>query len=471
MSQRRKSKLPYDTFLDWEINNAGTNAFFHNALRVYRDNTRFLSRDGKITHNARESAFGICDAGWIQPAIEFKTSMGIRAPRQSQSLAACMREFERCGYNVLTVGPAMAEAFADTSLEHVPLKYLKSPFPAFYLDLTGCGLRCWGGRPDRHVDLTEDHFEVLRAHGMTDEDIKEQQEGMTGTGWHDLIGTYVVWQHDNIWLHHISKENSLSKHPLDVANGWFQFTLFEGGDALNDVRQDIIEGRNPFETIDSTLAVLEKYPDLHLAVDKKIGNVEIDSEKWLQKFLTPEQLGFDGLSKWHDGEAVMAEHRQMFHKLVRIVVNSVLYLNAPKSELHIEDNVQANAKRMQKAYDLMDEAELMQGRVKRRMKRKAERQLQKARSKGYRYIYVGLSIEEKIKKLKESGEYEKRLMKGHIRKGHWHLFHIGPRKDEYGDWIPAHLQDGVHHWLPPSWVGDLDDLSTPRNYVFEDLPT
>lgn len=50
--------------------------------------------------------------------------------------------------------------------------------------------------------------------------------------------------------------------------------------------------------------------------------------------------------------------------------------------------------------------------------------------------------------------------RGHIRRGHWHSYRVGPRKTSAGEAIPAHKRDLTIRWLPPIAVNlpDMDDL-------------
>ena len=106
-------------------------------------------------------------------------------------------------------------------------------------------------------------------------------------------------------------------------------------------------------------------------------------------------------------------------------------------------------------------------RAQRRLVKKAKRHLSKAWG-NYRTTYIGLSIEERIREVQQRQGSEGATPAGHLRKGHWHIYKVGPRKDVFGDWIPPHLQDEVLHWVAPTWCGDLDNPAPPRNIAFRE---
>jgi hypothetical protein len=60
------------------------------------------------------------------------------------------------------------------------------------------------------------------------------------------------------------------------------------------------------------------------------------------------------------------------------------------------------------------------------------------------------------------------MMRGHVRKGHWHMFRTGRRKDASGNKIPLSQQGQLSRWIPPSVVGDQDNMIPGvREYQFK----
>ena len=55
-------------------------------------------------------------------------------------------------------------------------------------------------------------------------------------------------------------------------------------------------------------------------------------------------------------------------------------------------------------------------------------------------------------------------MRGHVRRGHWHTYRVGPRKDEVGGKIDTALRKASLKWVAPVWVGGLSVDDKPRVY-------
>jgi hypothetical protein len=387
------------------VNGTGFHTIGLEAYRLHRPTTSAFTHD-------TQSGFG--------PEFEFRgegENGQVQTPPHSMQVSvACMREFERNGHNIVTIGPVMADGFADTTLEHVPSSHLKSPWEGFYVSLLDSNLRVWGGEAGKTL------IENSGVSGGHD---------IIGTGWHQLSGAYVVWQQGFILIHFYGKPNDLSVDPMDCANGWFCFPLYDPNNTITGLDED-----SPRE-----------------------GNIE----EWLSACVDHphnEESDFD------PAEFSKAEQRDMMKSLLRIIINAVLYMNSPRGEVKKSSNCTTRDNKKQKAERLMEQAEKTSGRNRRKLVRAAQRQLQKAWLKGHRTVWIGPTIEESVSRGAREGTKKR---KGHIRKGHWHLFRIGPMKDEGGEKIANHLRGEVIHWIPPSWVGDLDDMGKPKNYQFRPL--
>ena len=114
--------LDYDLALDYSAKQ--TPDFFGYALEQYRKDGRFPFGLGLRTR---------CS---LEPTVPLRPT-ATPVNKAFMSHTACLRAFEMCGYNVITVGPEMEKAFADTTLENVPLDHIRAPWKAFYVNLTG----------------------------------------------------------------------------------------------------------------------------------------------------------------------------------------------------------------------------------------------------------------------------------------------------------------------------------------------
>jgi len=80
-----------------------------------------------------------------------------------------------------------------------------------------------------------------------------------------------------------------------------------------------------------------------------------------------------------------------------------------------------------------------------------------------RVVWVGPTIEQEI-----GGDHDLtgsgRTVSGHVRRGHWHTFLVGPRKRE-GEIITASERGRTLKWIPPLWVGSAKEPTERRVYA------
>lgn len=484
-----RAKLNYDETLDFDRDEPG-HKLFSFALNDLRSQGQF--------------AWGInMHTGGLIPRMPLTLPEELELNGAFVSHVASMRAFESEGFNVVTVGPEMERAFSDTLLDKVPLKLIKAPWRCFYLNLLDSDLMAWGGEVGSEI-------------------IKDT--GFQGTGWHKVSGAYVIMYGGQIHIHYCSHPNERSVNSVDSAQGWFGFSYCYNpqmikeafqmsmgekaylAKALHETYGEMYEkydmasfssrahyermmGRslstlsmegiqsfaqclrkeidNPTGPVDGTVSE-DLYQHLTDCVDSlqsgelipKEGNLE----QWLQDCVSND---WNDASDWDvDDSEVRKANREMMTKLFRVVLNAILYMNAPSADLRktSPSNGRTRPAITKKAKKMLAQASKMSGRPARRMRRRAERELSKVRKLGYKTIFLGPNIEETIAKAKRSGNGLP--IKGHVRKGHWHLYYIGPKKDKYGNRIPDSERDQIEKWIPPTWCGDLSNLAKPKNYEF-----
>ena len=80
----------------------------------------------------------------------------------------------------------------------------------------------------------------------------------------------------------------------------------------------------------------------------------------------------------------------------------------------------------------------------------------------YRVTWIGPTIETTA-----GGDTDftgTRTVKGHIRRGHWHTYRVGPRKTEAGERIDPAMRKASLKWVAPVWVGGGVPEDKPRVY-------
>jgi hypothetical protein len=362
---------------------------------------------------------------------------------------ALMYEWER--QQVVVVGPKMQAALGNTSLENVPIEMVRLPYPCFYLATPDSeDLVLWGG--DR-------------------------------TGWHQVTGMYVAKEPtaNSLIVLAWGEANEKSIDPMDDATFWFTLSLdnlfaaksmedVEFGPQTNDFNiEESFEASMQGERVGLTLDNVQRESDqaaeslkeLHAKHPEALSNYDLD--KALDRLLhTPSSESSDlgmGLTLKGQEAARVERVRKTARKLMRIAVNTVLYMNstgADLSEPQTNDSERARLLRKIKGFKNPNKKDA----------RLAKRRLDElSRS---RVVWIGPSIEQ----AEVGGDFDfteatGRHVSGHVRRGHWHTFLVGPRKKE-GVAIPASKRGRTLKWVPPLWVGGTKEPAERRVYAVKE---
>lgn len=340
-----------------------------------------------------------------------------------------MVDYQKWGNQNVVIGPQMQEAFADTELGKVPVNHLKFPYPAYWISIPDNEeIVCWGGTPLRKVG----------------------EPNIYGTGYHAVKGAYVISRDNGLLVHMWApdpldstvRQRLYEKHGVrhtqgnDWAHTWFSFQFEEGKDIEVALREQFSNEEN----------------EIHDPSPAKPG-----TNFWAEDM----SINSDG--------SVQARVAESAVRMLRIVLNSALYMTSPKADLHRSGDSR-RTKLLKEAEDLEELAQRSSGRTARNCRRRAERKHQKARRCRPPVIWIGPNIEKALQRAKSGGsrsEHSKR--KGHVRKGHWHMFRTGPMKDEHGVKISNELRSFVYHWIPPTWCGDLDTAHESQTHAFREV--
>jgi hypothetical protein len=153
-----------------------------------------------------------------------------------------------------------------------------------------------------------------------------------------------------------------------------------------------------------------------------------------------------------DSDALVGEMKSVARTFLRVVVNTLLYVNSASCETRTADN-EAQRKELQKA---LDRKKHKNGKDAKKLGRDLDN-LPK-----YRVTWIGPTIETSAGT--DTDLTGTRTVKGHIRRGHWHTYRVGPRKTEAGEKIDAALRKASLKWIAPVWVGGGAPEDKPRVY-------
>ena len=237
------------------------------------------------------------------------------------------------------------------------------------------------------------------------------------TRWHQVAGCYVIQQTEEaLALVFWGRENERSVMVGDDATFWMVFkdsdilTTGEGDDRLYNLEQHIVD----------------------LVHDKKRDATD---------------PGFGPMP-----QEVKDEQNQNILTLVRIIFNLLLYLNSSEPELATQPASKergALKKRLKK----------IKNKTKRRKIQKRLDNLTEAR-----IVWIGKSLEKEPKVVAKTGAEVSRAVRQHWRKGHWHPYWVGPRKDASGN--PRKGDKQVLRWVQPTFVGrDMASFVRARGTV------
>lgn len=335
--------------------------------------------------------------------------------------------YKRSGQQVVVLGPRMQEAFAHTSLKEVSSQHLRFPFPCFYLATPGSKLRVWGG---------------------------------TDTGWHAIAGAYVMEDPNEAGMVSIliwGNANEWSKSAGDDATFWFSVKV---GELLTeDLDAKMVEGLNDDQLVNGTIANIElearQFQAYHasrtLNLEDRIDKVLSNPYGNISDRFEP---GQKDLIPWSslDTDGVLVELKTSVRAFLRVVVNTILYMNSSSCETKTSNN---DAKRK--------ELEISLGRKKHKTgkdAKKVKRHLDD--TPACRFTWIGPTIEEA--KGASTDLTGSRSVKGHVRRGHWHTYRLGARKDPAGNRIDPALRKADLKWLAPQWIEGGPTEDQPHLY-------
>lgn len=319
--------------------------------------------------------------------------------------------YERAGQQVVVLGPRMQEAFAHTSLKEVSTAHIQFPHPCFYLATPGSKLRVWGG---------------------------------STTGWHNVAGAYVMDDPCEpgvisilIW----GPANEKSIAPTDDATFWFSLKVGHGTvdmDTACDKRLGVPELK------DGSLRNIE--------VESRMARLDLDDR--VSTVLNSHYNDISDFGTNGPPDTLVEEVKANVQAFLRVVINTLLYVNSTSCETR--DATPSPGER-QALTDALAR--------KKHKKSKDARKLQNKLNNlpGYRVTWIGPTIESAPHNALE-GTQSQHSVRGHIRRGHWHTFRVGPRKTETGEKIALSKQGTALRWIAPVWVegGGIDDK--PRVY-------
>jgi hypothetical protein len=319
--------------------------------------------------------------------------------------------YERGGQQVIVLGPRMQEAFANTSLSEVSPEHIRFPHPCFYLATPGSKLRVWGG---------------------------------SDTLWHRVEGAYVMEEPTEpgvvsvlIW----GAANERSKGPTDDATFWFAMKLGHGETVNLD--DDLEKRLDDTELREKTLRNIE--------LESAVARRDLDAR--VNKVLDDRHANIsDRLMNIEGSGEIAREVKAQVKAFLRVVINTLLYVNSASCETTAADN-EGQRRELQKA---LDRKKHKNGKDAKKLARDLDN-LPK-----YRVTWIGPTIETTA-----GGDTDftgTRTVKGHIRRGHWHTYRVGPRKTEAGERIDPAMRKASLKWVAPVWVGGGVPEDKPRVY-------
>ena len=320
--------------------------------------------------------------------------------------------YERSGQQVVVLGPRMQEAFAHTSLKDVSSEHIRFPHPCFYLATPQSKLTIWGG---------------------------------SDTGWHRVEGAYVMEdpsEPDVVSVLMWGAANENSQGPMDDATFWFSLNL---GNRIGSVDLD---------------ATLEKRLDEGELKNGSLRNLELESrmirmnlDDQVESILNTKESNIsDRLAGLPDTDHLVHEVKDNVKAFLRVAVNSLLYVNSASCETEKSDN-EGQRRELEKS---LARKKHKNGRDAKKVARDLD-----ALPK-YRVTWIGPTIE--TSRDSEHDLTGTRTVRGHVRRGHWHTYRVGPRKDEVGGKIDPALRKASLKWVAPVWVGGLSVDDKPRVY-------
>jgi hypothetical protein len=209
-------------------------------------------------------------------------------------------QFGLHGRQCFELGPELTEAFKRADLSNIKAKHIRVPFEAFWISFPPGTAKLWGGKR---------------------------------TGWHDVWGTYVCLSHlaeGELAFLPYAGASEFSIHDQDDSTSWITFDLTkmeELDNTIEDHLSDIFENTPSFApwnylddgTFDKSQGGNEPFNPL-----ASISNVT-----GADSFIKP---GMPAPSNKQ-----LREHQDStFRDIIRIAVNTMLYLTSPKAEIDVD---------------------------------------------------------------------------------------------------------------------------------------
>ena len=184
--------------------------------------------------------------------------------------------FCRAGRQAFEIGPELCEQFAATDLSNVTAEHVRMPYSAFYLSIPEGTAQIWGG---------------------------------SRTRFHDVEGVYVSENHKtkNLMLVIFGAANERSRDDLDDGVVFIKLNICK-------MKQD---DQNFQDYVEKTLSKVLTYEPSNFLDDPT-------------DVLDSENLKRSGLLRKHTDDCIRV--------LARIVVNSILYISSPKSEIETDED-------------------------------------------------------------------------------------------------------------------------------------
>lgn len=234
------------------------------------------------------------------------------------------------------------------------------------------------------------------------------------TGWHTVGGVYMTTGPSVLTMVFWGKENEKSLYVGDDANFW----------ATMDLSQCLTSGPEDTRTInleESVRSMMSRWTD--------------------ESDLDPEMRGRT--------DEILAHQLENVRHIVRVCVNMVLYLNSSDPETSVVNEGGPNEDKRK--------------RLKREARKKGKKgDLARRRLKAMteaRIVWIGPSLERRPKSVMLK-PVTGRTCRPHWRKGHFHAYWVGSRKDDGGN-----LRKGSHQilkWVAPTFVGDMAEMVRAR---------
>lgn len=232
-------------------------------------------------------------------ALSDKELLGGKIPHFISTLDATtqasvyfLQLYKRWGQHTYVIGPRVQDLFRRTNLARVLPEMIQAPVPAFYIALTDCPWKIWGGERTRHHTLTGIYVsfsKLYQGHNPT-------PGYVPASDLHDCINI-ALW----------GKPNERSVDKFDDALLWFSISLDQWMSAGQD---------------------LETFFSNHNVMTAK----SMELKDWVSSTLDPFAQQYPPADK----EAV-ATQRETLVNTLRLILNLCLYMSTEDPDLDVQD--------------------------------------------------------------------------------------------------------------------------------------